>query len=181
MRDHRSGRAAGRLRRGMYQIMALTAFGISGCSGTGENTKEGAANGTVAPIDNVAVAGPGNEALAPLTAHEIARADLPGELACGFADQSQNTLVYASGDVKADADAVGLAKIGGSIERVTSPGGFDALVRGPTLAGSSGTVSVQISDGPTASGESPPRPATMTLDRPGEADVRIDGTWTCGP
>lgn len=181
MRDHRSGRAAGRLRRSTYQIMALAAFGVSGCSGTGENTKEGALNETTVPIDNVAVAGPGNEALAPLTAHDIAVADMPGELACGFADRTQNTLVYASGDVQADDDAVGLAKIGGSIKRFTSPGGFKALVQGPTLAGSSATVSIRISDSPTASGESPPRPATVTLARPGEADVSIDGTWTCGP
>ncbi|MEH3039794.1 MAG: hypothetical protein PGN21_07000 [Sphingomonas paucimobilis] len=165
----------------MHQIIALAVFGVSGCSGTGENTKEVASNETAVPVSNVAVAGPGNEALASLTAHDIAVADLPGELACGFADRSQNTLVYASGDVQADDDAVGLAKIGGSIKRVTSPGGFNALVQGPTLASPSGTVAIRISDGPTASGESPPRLATVTLARPGEADASIDGTWTCGP
>lgn len=181
MSDRLSGRAAGRLRRSMYQIIALAAFGVSGCSETGENTEESTSNETAVPIDNVAVASGENEALAPLTAHDIALADLSGELACGFADRSQKTLLYASGDAQTDEAAVGLMKIGGSVERLSALGGFDALVRAPILTSSSGTVSIRISDGPTASGESPPRPATVTLTRPGEADVRIDGTWTCGP
>lgn len=181
MSDRRGGHGAGRLPRSMYQIIALAALAVSGCSGTGENATEGASNETAVPIDNVAVAGPGNEALAPLTAHDIAVADLPGELACGFADRSQKTLLYASGDVQTEDDAVGVVKIGRSIERLTASGGFNALVQGPTLSGSIGTVSIQISDGPAASGESPPRPATVTLVRPGEGDVSIDGTWTCGP
>ena len=181
MSDRRGGHVTGRLPRSMYQIIALAAFGVSGCSGTGENTKEGTSNETAVPINNVAVAAPGNEALAPLTAHDIALADLPGELACGFADRSQKTLLYASGNVQTEDDAVGVVKIGRSIERLTASGGFNALVQGPTLAGSRGTVAIRILDGPIASGESPPRPATMTLPRPGEADVSIEGTWTCGP
>lgn len=181
MSDRRGGHGAGRLPRSMYQIIALAALAVSGCSGTGENATEGASNETAVPINNVAVADPENEALAPLTVHDIALADLPGELACGFADRSQKTLLFASGDVQADDNAVGLVKIDGSIERVTAPGGFNALVQGLTLEGSSGTVAVRILDGPTASGESPPRPATITLARPREADVSTDGTWTCGP
>lgn len=181
MSDRRSGRAVSRFRRSMYQIIALAAFSVSACSEPDKNTENGASNITAVPIDNVTVAAPENKAPAPLTAHDIALADLPGELACGFADRSQNTLLYASGDVQADDDAVGLVKIGGSIEQVTARGGFNALVQGLTLVGSNGTVAVRILNGPTASGESPPRPATITLARPGEADVSIDGTWTCGP
>lgn len=101
------------------------------------------------------------------------------EVECGFGDRGQVNLVYAANDVQADDDAVGLVKIGASIQRRTASGRFNALVQGPTLAGLRGTVFIRISDGPTTSGELPPRWAAVPLTRLGEAGVCINGTWIC--
>ena len=157
--------------------LAAVAFSLGACS---QPVTE--ANDTVAlPVANLAGGGVARTEPVALTAQDIAGADLPGELACGFADRGGNTLLYASGNVQSSEDAVGLVKIADEIERLTVPGGFNALVRGPTLAGSGLSVTVRNLRSPTPKGEeSPPSPASMTLDH-GKATVSIDGTWTCGP
>ncbi|MEH3039122.1 MAG: hypothetical protein PGN21_03515 [Sphingomonas paucimobilis] len=162
-------------------VVALASFALGACSAPVNDANQATSNATVVPIENLADGGGARHGLVPLTAQDIARAKLPGELACGFAERGEDTLLYASGDVQSDEDAIGLIKVEGSVQRLTAPGGFDALVRGPTLTGSEARIDIGIEDGPSASGESPPRSASMTLARHGKPDVRIDGTWTCGP
>lgn len=157
---------------------ALTVIALSACS---QPVTE--ANDTVSvPVANFAGGGVARTEPLALRAKDIADAELPGELACGFADRGGNTLLYASGNVQSAEDAVGLVKIDQAIERLTVPGGFNALVRGPTLAGSGLTVTVRLR-GPSAptGEESPPRPASMTWRRADKAGSSFNGTWTCGP
>lgn len=177
--DRRSGPRGTRAHR-MLRVVALAALALTACSAPVTDAEQGTTNVSV-PIENLAGSGVALHGLSPLTAQDIAQAKLPGELACGFADHTENTLVYASGNVQSDEDAIGLIKVAASVERLAAPGGFDALVRGPTLAGSGVRVEIAIKDGPSVSGESQPRPAFMTVVRDGKPDVRIDGTWTCGP
>ena len=180
MTGRRNPDPAGLNGRRIRQIIALAALVVGACSEPSNDPGQSVSNMAPAPVDMVSerVASDG---LTPLTARDIALANLPGELACGFADRGQRALLYASGDVRSDEDAVGLLKIDGSVERVTVAGGFDALLRDPVLTGSQATVAVRIAEGASASGESPPRPASILLERAGQPDVRVDGTWTCGP
>lgn len=158
--------------------MAVVAFAISACSQLVTEANETAP----VPVGNVANGSVARTELVALTAEDIADAELPDELACGFADRGGNTLLYASGNAESSEDAVGLMKIAGAAERLSAPGGFNALVRGPTLAGSRFTVIVRPQDASAAtSGESSSRRASMTWSREGEANSSIDGTWTCGP
>ena len=178
--DRRSGPRWTRAHR-MLRIVALASFALAACSAPVTDAEQGTTKATALAIENLAGSSVALHGLAPLTAHDIAQAKLPGELACGFADHNESTLVYASGNVQSDEDAIGLIKVAASVERLAAPGGFDALVRGPTLAGSGVRVEIAIKDGPSVSGESPPRPAFLTVARDGKPDARIDGTWTCGP
>lgn len=170
-----------RIRRASLRVkgaFAVVAIALSACS---QPVTE--ANDTITlPVVNFAGGSVARTDPVALTAKDIAGAELSGELACGFADRSGDTLLYASGNVQSAEDAVGLVKIAGELERLTVPGGFNALVSGPTLAGAGSTVTVRLLDSRAPSGgESPPRPASMTWGGAGKASSSINGTWTCGP
>lgn len=186
-RDHEQGPldrridARGTRAHRMLRVVALAALALTACSAPMTDAEQGTTNATALPIENLAGSAVALHGLSPLTAQDIAQAKLPGELACGFADHNESTLVYASGNAQSDEDAIGLINVAASVERLAAPGGFDALVRGPTFTGSGVRVEIAIKDGPSVSGESPPRPAFLTVARDGKPDARIDGTWTCGP
>lgn len=119
--------------------------------------------------------------LTPLSAADIAKAKLPGELACSFAGPANATLLLARGNVASKDPSFGLVRIGDYPERVNAPGGFDAMLKGATFTGRGTTIRIALTSPATAGGESPPRPATLTFDRADGARRVIPGRWTCGP
>lgn len=115
-----------------------------------------------------------------LSAADLDSAALPGELACSFATVEVSPLLLARGNV-ANEPSRAVMKVGGHVETLSAPGGFNAMVRGPTLTGKGHTVRINLSGPATGEGESPPRPATLTYDRADGAQVVLEGDWTCGP
>lgn len=120
-------------------------------------------------------------ALDRLDAEDIAAADLPGELACAFVDADGTPLLHAAGMVASDDPALGIVKLSGFVETVRAPGGFDGMLDDPTFSARGMTVRIRTTGAATGGGESPPRPATMTLLRADGASRGIDGRWECGP
>ncbi|MDV3455598.1 hypothetical protein RZN05_01275 [Sphingomonas sp. HF-S4] len=118
--------------------------------------------------------------LSPLTEKDIAGAALAGELACSFG-QGRDTLLLAKGDVASKERAWGVIKVGGYVERVSAPGGFDGMLKGGTFAGKGTTLRLALTGPAAGGGESPPRPATLTYLRADGASRVFRGTWTCGP
>lgn len=115
-----------------------------------------------------------------LTAADLDAAKLTGELACSFATAEISPLLIARGNV-ADEPSQAVMKVGGHVETLFAPGGFNALVRGPALTGTGHTVRIALSGPATGEGESPPRPANLTYDRADGARLVLEGDWTCGP
>ncbi len=137
---------------------------------------------SASPTTGATQGGDGSEIrLSPLTAADIDGAALDGELACSFAGMDKATLLLAKGDVASKERAFGLVKVGDYLERVSAPGGFDAMLKGGTFAGKGLTLRIALTGRATGGGESPPRPATATVDRADGAKRVIPGTWTCGP
>ena len=134
-----------------------------------------------APKADETVGGDGSPiTLNPISAVEVQEAELGGELACSF-DAGAGPLLIASGDVASDEPAFGVVKVGSYVETVAVRGGFDAMVKGATFTGKGKTVSIAITGQPTAGGESPPTPATLTYQRADGASRTIQGDWICGP
>ena len=131
--------------------------------------------------DSPTVGGDGSPIrLNPISADEVRKADLPGELGCSFAAGS-GPLLIASGDVASQEPAFGIVKVGDYVERVAARGGFNGMVGGAAFSGRGKTVVVALTGPPTASGESPPSPAILTYERADGASRAIQGEWTCGP
>ncbi len=120
--------------------------------------------------------------LAALSKDDIDGAQLSGELACSFGAPGGAPLLLANGDVASSDPAQGVVKILDSVERVSAPGGFNGIVRGGTFTGQGKTIRITlIGDAPTAGGESPPHPATLTYERADGASRTLRGSWVCGP
>lgn len=131
--------------------------------------------------DGETVGGDGSQIrLSPLMEKDIAGAELAGELACSFG-QGRETLLLAKGDVASKERAWGVIKVGGYVERVSAPGGFDGMLKGGTFAGKGTTLRLALTGPAAGGGESPPRPATLTYLRADGASRVFRGTWTCGP
>lgn len=118
--------------------------------------------------------------LDPLQAQDIADAQLPGELACGFV-QAEAVLLHAAGMVASDDPALGIVKPAGVVEQVRAPGGFDGLLADPVFTGRGTTIRIVLTGPAAGGGESPPRPATLTVLRADGASRRFEGQWQCGP
>jgi hypothetical protein len=103
-----------------------------------------------------------------------------GELSCGFG-VGETRLLWANGFVASKEPAEGLVKVGGYVERISAPGGFDGLINGATFTGQGKTIIIKITGQATGGGESPPNPATLTYQRADGASRVFTGTWTCGP
>ncbi|HTG37476.1 hypothetical protein [Sphingomonas sp.] len=119
----------------------------------------------------------GLRALLPGTIEAAAPA---GELACSFSARNQ-TLLLARGDVDAVRPAEAVVRSDAGPVRLGRAGGFDAMIDGGTFQGEGITAQIALTGPAVQRGESPPRPATLTLDRPGAPPWRIAGEWTCGP
>lgn len=120
-------------------------------------------------------------ALDALDAQDIARADLAGELACGFLRDDGTAMLHATGFVASDAPARGIVKLSGVVEPVEAPGGFDGLVAAPVFRGRGMTIDIVPTGPATAGGESPPRPATLVFLAADGPHREIRGSWQCGP
>ncbi len=116
-----------------------------------------------------------------LQAQDIDAAGLPGELACVFLDGEGAPLLRAAGNVASEDPAVGIVKLGGVTEMIRAPGGFDGMLDDPTFSARGLTIAIRVTGASIGDGESPPRPATMTLQRADGASRSIDGRWECGP
>ncbi|MED5548188.1 MAG: hypothetical protein VX529_02425 [Pseudomonadota bacterium] len=127
---------------------------------------------------------PGVE-IGTLTADDIRGTDLPGELACAFdIDDTPQPVMLVRANVMDEEFSEGVIKVDGRIEPVRSqtPGGFNALLDGETLAGGGMTVDVIVTGEPeTAGEESPPMPARLVYVGDTGARMVVEGEWRCGP
>ena len=120
--------------------------------------------------------------LAPITAGDIEHVSLAGELGCSFSSTPGGTpLLLAKGDVASDSPSRGVVKVGGHVEPVAAPGGFDGMLRGARFSGAGKVVVIELTGPATEGGESPPSPATLTYDRADGARRTFAGQWQCGP
>ena len=120
--------------------------------------------------------------LTALSSADLQSAALQGELGCSFSTPTASPLLVAMGVVASQAPAQGVVKVMDSVERVTAPGGFDAMLKGAAFVGQGKTVTiVRTGAPPVGGGESPGYPATLTYDRADGAKLTLTGLWTCGP
>lgn len=148
---------------------------------------EGAAipKGGVAPSSGPTTGGDGSAiTMSAISEAEADAANLQGELACTFQRDGGGTLLLAKGDVDAKSRGAGIWKIADSVEPVffTRGGGFNAMTKGGEIGGKGMTGRITLtSKTPLGGGESPPYPATLSLDRMDGAHIEIKGRYTCGP
>jgi hypothetical protein len=137
----------------------------------------------IKPVDIPTKGGDGSPIdLAGLTPADVSAAKLPGELGCSFAaDAATPPILVAMGDVASSDPARGIVKVGTTIERVASPGGFDGMTKGARFTGKGLQLRLALTGPATGGGESPPSPATLTADRADGAVRVFAGVWTCGP
>lgn len=120
--------------------------------------------------------------LAGLTPADVSAAKLAGELGCSFAaDAATPPILVAMGDVASSDPARGIVRVGTTIERVASPGGFDGMTKGARFTGKGLQLRLALTGPASVGGESPPSPATLTADRADGAVRVFAGIWTCGP
>lgn len=138
--------------------------------------------GGIGGDNSATVGGDGSPiALAVLDEHDVAGAALGGELACAFVDGGGGPLLHATGVVASDDPALGVVKVGDTVEMVRAPGGFDGILVDPVFSARGMTLRIRITGEATGGGESPPRPATLTILRADGASRSIEGQWQCGP
>lgn len=118
--------------------------------------------------------------LAALTAADIDGAKLEGELACSFSG-GDATLLLARGNVGSSERSRGVVKVANSVERISAPGGYDAMTKGVRFAGQGKIITVAVTGKSQGVGESPAYPATLRYDRADGARRTLAGDWTCGP
>ncbi len=119
--------------------------------------------------------------LSALSAADMDAQPLAGELACGFSTDRATPLLIAKGNVASRDPAQGLVKVSGSVERISAPGGFDAMPRGAVFTGQDKTIRITLTGPAAGGGESPPSPATLTYERPDGGRLTLAGRWECGP
>lgn len=183
-------------RRRAASVAALLALALAACSPQPATTPaEPAAAAPIAP--GVPAAPPETPAAAPaatvggdgsaITLNALSTADLQatplqGELGCSFSTPTASPLLVAMGVVASKAAAQGVVKVGDYVERVATPGGFDAMSKGAVFTGQGKTVTIALTGAaPVGGGESPGYPATLTYDRADGARLVQTGLWTCGP
>lgn len=115
-----------------------------------------------------------------LSAADMDGAKLEGELACSFGG-GDATLLLARGNVGSPERSQGVVKGTSSIERISAPGGYDAMIKGVRFAGQGKTITIAVTGKAQGGGESPASPARLTYDRSDGARRTVIGDWTCGP
>lgn len=180
-------------RRRAASVAALLALALAACSPQPAATpSEPAASTPIAPGVPAAPASPEPAAtvggdgsaitLNPLSSADLQSAALQGELGCSFSTPTASPLLVAMGVVASKEPAQGVVKVGDYVERVATPGGFDAMSKGSVFTGQGKTVTIaRTGAAPVGGGESPGYPATLTYDRADGAKLVLTGLWTCGP
>lgn len=121
--------------------------------------------------------------LLALTAAQLETVDLPGELACAFADADLGTLLVARADALPDGMVRAVISNNGYTEMLANgeAGGFNDLVDGITLTGKGLTVLLEREE-PRATGDESTRHAARLLVQRADGQARdYDGELTCGP
>lgn len=178
---------------------AVIAFALAACSSPADN------NAATAPADKssnvVADAGPpaikpadeptrGGDGssieLMALGDADLTGASLKGELGCSFTTAAAAPpILVAKGNVGSQDPARGIVKIGDTAASIAAPGGYDAMADGANFFTEGLQLRIALTGAATGaaqgSGESPPRPATLTLNRADGARRVIAGLWQCGP
>lgn len=135
-----------------------------------------------APPESPTVGGDGSAIrLSVLSAADLEREPLSGELGCSFSTDEAPPLLVAKGNVASRDPAQGLVKVLDSVERISAPGGFDAMLKGAVFSGAGETIRITLTAPAVGGGESPPIPATLTYDRADGASRTFVGRWECGP
>ena len=120
--------------------------------------------------------------LAALGEADLTGARLNGELGCSFAaDAATPPILVAKGNVATQDPARGIVKVGDTIASIAVTGGYDAMVDGANFYSEGLQLRVALTGAAQGGGESPPRPATLTLNRADGARRVIAGLWQCGP
>ncbi len=115
-----------------------------------------------------------------LSVADVEDAKLEGELACSFSG-GDATLLLARGNVGSSGRSQGVVKVASSVERISAPGGYDAMIKGVRFAGQGKTITIAVTGKAQGGGESPANPATLSYDRADGARRTLAGDWTCGP
>jgi hypothetical protein len=89
--------------------------------------------------------------------------------------------LIAAGNVASKVPAEAIVKVDGALTRVSSPGGFNGIVKGATFTGGGHTLRIALTGPATGGGESPPRPAMLRHERDGSTLSSVAGEWVCGP
>lgn len=167
-----------RLTRGAVITAVLL---LAACSGQEAATPAPMPDATP-PRETPATGGEGSAIqLSALSTADMDAQPLAGELACGFSTDAATPLLIAKGDVASRSPAQGLVKVAGTVERITAPGGFDALLKGAVFTGQDKTIRITLTGPATGGGESPPSPATLSYERPDGGRLTLAGRWECGP
>lgn len=120
--------------------------------------------------------------LAALGEADLTGARLKGELGCSFAaDAATPPILIAKGDVATQDPARGIVKVGDAIASIAASGGYDVMADGTNFFAEGLQLRVALTGAAQGGGESPPRPATLTLNRADGARRVIAGLWQCGP
>lgn len=185
-------------RRVAVFALALSSLGIAACSRDPAPPADAATSsqrvpGPVAALEpstsregpapaGATIGGDGSPiALQALAPDDVAAANLGGELGCVFVDRDGAPLLHAMGVVASDDPALGIVRIAGVVETVRAPGGYDGMLADPVWSAPGMTIRISVTGVAQGGGESPPRPATLTVLRADGATRGIDGQWQCGP
>ncbi|GGJ51284.1 hypothetical protein CDQ92_16820 [Sphingopyxis bauzanensis] len=181
--------------RALFVPVAAIAFSLAACSSPSDNeastatsdkSSGAAANGglpQIQPADEPTRGGDGTPIeLAALGEADLVGARLKGELGCSFAaDAATPPILFAKGNVATQDPARGIVKVGDTIAPIAVTGGYDAMVDGANFFSEGLQLRVALTGAAQGGGESPPRPATLTLNRADGARRVIAGLWQCGP
>lgn len=130
------------------------------------------------------VGGDGSQiAIEGLTAAQLDSLELPGELACSFADADGATLLLARADVLPDGAVRGAVNNNGHAEMLGNgrAGGFNDLADGITLSGRGMTVVLERGERRPTGDEATQHAATLRVQRADGAERAYPGVLTCGP
>jgi hypothetical protein len=183
------------LTRALFVPATAVALSLAACSSPTENdastkTADGSSRAVVdtlppaiKPAGEPTRGGDGTPIeLATLGEADLAGARLSGELGCSFAaDAAAPPLLVAKGDVATQDPARGIVKVGDAIASIAATGGYDAMADGTNFFADGLQLRIALTGAAQGSGESPPRPATLTLNRADGARRVFAGLWQCGP
>ncbi len=181
--------------RALFVPATVMALALAACSSPSDNdatTKASDASAdavveagppAIKPTDEPTRGGDGTPIeLAPVGESDLAGARLTGELGCSFAvDAATPPILVAKGNVASQDPARGIVKIGDTIATIAATGGYDGMADGTNFFSEGLQLRVALTGAAQGGGESPPRPATLTLNRADGARRVIAGLWQCGP